>query len=75
MAETIRITHLEWCKKRALELLDKGKFEQAVTSMLSDLGKSEETADHIGIKLGSELLFGGFLNTDSKIRHWIEGFC
>ena len=38
-----RQEHLDWCKTRALEYLDRGDVSNAVTSMLSDLNKHEET--------------------------------
>lgn len=38
-----RQEHLEWCKKRALEYLDKGDVTNAVASMMSDLSKHPET--------------------------------
>lgn len=38
-----RQQHLEWCKKRAHEYLAHGDVQNAVTSMLSDLGKHPET--------------------------------
>lgn len=40
-----RAEHLTWAKGRALELLDAGDPQQALTSMLSDLGKHEELRD------------------------------
>jgi hypothetical protein len=38
-----REEHLQWCKGRALKYLDEGDMSNAVASMLSDLGKHEET--------------------------------
>jgi hypothetical protein len=38
-----REEHLEWCKVRAREYLDKGEIANGVTSMLSDLSKHPET--------------------------------
>ena len=69
-----RSEHLNWCKQRALEYVQSGDFSQAVASMLSDLGKHSETEGHIGIELGSQMLFAGLLNTDSEVRKWVEGF-
>ncbi len=34
-----RAEHLTGCRKRALELLDAGETQQAIASMVSDLGK------------------------------------
>lgn len=39
-----RDEHMAWCKKRALKYLDAGDLNNAVTSMMSDLGKHPETA-------------------------------
>jgi len=64
---------LAWCKQRALEYADRGDAEQAFNSMASDLGKHPETRCHIGIQLGSMLLFGGHLRGD-ELRRWITGF-
>lgn len=45
---TSRAEHMRWCKKRAMEYLDRTSSryskDNAVTSMLSDLGKHPETA-------------------------------
>ena len=69
-----RDEHLAWCKKRALEYLDRGDDQQAFTSMLSDLTKHEDTAKHIGIELGMTMMMVGFLNTSDSMRRWIVGF-
>ena len=69
-----RTEHLAWCQQRALEYVDAGGFTQAVTSMLSDLSKHPETADHVGIQLGMRLLMAGKLATDQAVRNWVTGF-
>jgi len=38
-----REQHLAWCKKRALEYVDKGDLANGVTSMISDMDKHDET--------------------------------
>jgi hypothetical protein len=38
-----REAHLAWCRQRALEYLDLGDPIQAITSLMSDLGKHEQT--------------------------------
>ncbi len=35
--------HLAWCRQRALELLDAGDPIAAVTSLINDLNKHDET--------------------------------
>ena len=65
---------MRWCKQRALEYLEPGPYfnpNDAIASMLSDLGKHEETRD---------LLHGPIvaLAMESKdaasARRFIEGF-
>ena len=68
-----RDEHLDWCKKRALEYLPDNPRE-AASSMISDLRKHEELADHIGLELGVQLLFGGFLERPKEVEDWIRGF-
>lgn len=69
-----REEHLAWCKTRALEYLDRGDVTNAVTSMLSDLGKHDETKigpDGTLSMLGMNIL----LRRDHSLaRQWIEGF-
>ena len=69
-----RAEHLAWCKARALDLVEAGDLTQAFASMVSDLGKHMATVGHIGIALGSQLLYAGQLDSPSKMRHWIDGF-
>ena len=69
-----REEHLSWCKKRALEYVDAGDFEQAIASMGSDLGKHPDTANHAGIQLGVMLLMVGKLTSYEETRKFIEGF-
>lgn len=47
-----RAEHLEWCKERALQYVDAGDYDQAVTSMLSDLIQHDETKNHAAFNLG-----------------------
>lgn len=69
-----REEHLAWCKKRALEYVEIGDFNNAFNSMSSDLSKHDETRDHIGIQLGMLQMMQGDLNTPDKMRDWITGF-
>lgn len=66
-----RDEHLEWCKARAREYLDHNDPRQAVTSMLSDLGKHEETREMVE-KLGMVGLMSSSSIQDA--RRFIEGF-
>ena len=70
-----RAEHLEWCKVRAMRYMEIGDFKNAVTSMLSDLSKHEETkASSQGIcaQLGIFTLMNN--PTRETISHFIEGF-
>lgn len=71
---TTREEHLVWCKQRALEYVKNGDLAQAFTSMSSDLGKHKETQGHSAIELGMMLMMGGQLDTEAKMRDFIEGF-
>ena len=69
-----RSEHLEWCKKRALEYVDKGDNVQAYASFMSDMRKHEETKDHSALDLFTQMIFGGMLSTSMETRKFIEGF-
>ncbi len=69
-----RTQHLEWCKKRALEYVEANDCKQAFMSMASDMGKHPETAKHIAIGLGFQMLMGGHLDRPDQMRKFIEGF-
>jgi hypothetical protein len=66
-----RDEHLAWSKKRALEYLpsDPGN---AMTSMMSDLTKHPDLANHIGLRIAP--MFYGAHNDPVAVRLWIEGF-
>lgn len=69
-----RDEHMQWCKKRALELVDMGDLNQALISMMSDLGKHEETKNHAGIMLTTMLMMNGRLKDAWAVRKHIQGF-
>ena len=58
---------------RALGYVDSGDLNNAVTSMMSDIGKHPETEGHLGAMLGMALIMGGTPNNE-EVRKWIEGF-
>lgn len=68
-----REDHLEWCKRRAREYLDRGDVNQAVTSMLSDLGKHDETKA-VGEKLAMLGMMACMSGDITEARRFIEGF-
>lgn len=69
-----RSGHLEWSKKRALELVDIGDFNQALVSMMSDLKKHPELEGHAGIILTVMLMMSGRLRTRYEVETHIKGF-
>lgn len=70
---TTRDEHMAWCKRRALEYLPDDPAN-ALQSMLSDLTKHKETADHMGRELTVMLMMGGMLESADQVRRHIEGF-
>jgi len=70
-----KIKHLQWCKDRALEILDRtGDTGEAYASFCSDMNKHEETQNHSAITLGLMLMLGGHNNTTEQMRKFINGF-
>ncbi len=67
-----RAEHLAWCKKRALEYVDAGELNNAITSMLSDMEKHPETKG-----VNPNLAMAGILfhnKSREDARRFIEGF-
>ncbi len=69
-----RKEHLDWCKQRANEYIDRADIQQAFLSMVSDLGKHDETRNHPAIRPGTSLYLGGHLSSVEKMREFINGF-
>lgn len=72
-----RAQHIAWCKKRARPYLEEGEWfslNEAFQSMMSDMGKHEETRNHSFIKVGMLMLMAGALATTEAMRDFIEGF-
>jgi hypothetical protein len=67
-----RAEHLAWAKQRALEYLDRGEWNNAVNSMLSDLGKHEELER--SVQMGTMLLLVTDVYDQAAVRRWITGF-
>lgn len=73
LPSTSREDHLAWSKKRALEYLDTGDVQGAFASMVSDLRKHPETAEHPGMTLGlMEMMFRPM--SAPAMREHIEGY-
>ena len=71
-----REEHLEWCKQRAREYLDRGALAEAVASMGSDMDKHPETR-MAGDKMGTLIYVAMFRITEGDVqgvRDWVEGF-
>lgn len=68
-----RAEHVRWCKQRALEHLDLGQPQLAVSSMISDMGKHPETEDAIRTQIVPGM--ATLKNEGAEgVRRWIEGF-
>lgn len=68
-----RDEHVKWAKHRALEYVEAGLLEQAVTSMMSDLGKHPETIS-LGQFCAPQGLRAMMSGDAAKVRSFIEQF-
>lgn len=70
-----REEHLKWCKERALEYVQRGKLEDAVASMASDLTEHPSWRDKefVSFMVLDACLFCVPAGADA-VRRWIEGF-
>jgi len=68
-----RAEHVRWCKTRALEYVDRGDFYGAMASMLSDLGKHDETR-HAAETMAPVALFELRNPREESVRRFITGF-
>ena len=67
--------HLQWCKDRAIEILDRtGDTGEAYASFCSDMNKHDKTREHSAITLGVMLMLGGHNNTVHEMKKFINGF-
>ena len=66
--------HLEWCKKRALEYIDRGQVDEGLTSMMSDMSKHPETNNPGLNQLTLGLMMVGSLSTPEQARKHINGY-
>lgn len=69
-----RAEHLEWCKKRAHEYLNRGDLTNAVTSMMSDMTKHEETKFAAEGALGQLGMLAIMSGNRDEVRRYIDGF-
>jgi hypothetical protein len=64
-----RDEHLLWCMVRALAYLERGNVREGYTSMLSDLTKHPELANHKGGEIGVMLmLVPGWLDRRIQLK-------
>jgi hypothetical protein len=68
-----RAEHLQWAKDRALAYLPDSPRE-AVTSMLSDLGKHDETKRVLDGPIGMIGIMEAAQGSVGSVRRFIEGF-
>jgi hypothetical protein len=69
-----RAEHLAWCKRRALEYIDRGQINEGLTSMMSDMGKHPETRAPMLDQLTVGLMMAGALSTPDQARKHINGY-
>ena len=69
-----RQEHLNWCKERALFILNDGDVQCAYSSFLSDMSSHEETKDHSALTLGMMLMISDNLSTSDQMKKFIDGF-
>lgn len=69
-----REEHLQWCKDRAYQYLDRNDPESALGSFLSDMGKHPDTRNHPALPLLAMKISAGRAGTRAEARHFIEGF-
>ena len=67
-----RADHLQWCKDRANEYLDRHEIADGITSMMSDLGKHPETA--VPPVIGMLGLKAVMDNDLEAARRFVDGF-
>jgi hypothetical protein len=68
-----REEHLQWCKQRAREYLQRGELANAVASMMSDLRQHPEM-QACPPELGMIGLLAAASNDRARVSAFIEGF-
>ena len=66
-----RAGHLAWCKQRALECLDAGEPELALSSMASDLQKHPATITPADV-INAGMMILEYFEGEAALRRWIE---
>lgn len=57
-----------------MQYINAGDVRQGLTSMLSDMGKHDETKDHSALQLMAMMMFSGQLKSASEAGKFIQGF-
>jgi len=68
----IRKEYIEWCKKRALERVEKGELAEAIVALSNDMSKSSKTIDHPLIDYGMILVIAGYFSTAKQVKEFIN---
>ena len=68
-----RDKHLAWVRERALEYVASGDLKSAIASLISDLGKHEETGS-IDLEVLRESITVAQSGDPERARRWIETF-
>ena len=70
-----RQTHLQWCKDRAKEHLEKGDIANGMASFMSDMGKHEETAKTMNNGLSKMICMQALMsNNAQECIRCVDGF-
>ena len=69
-----REDHIEWCKQRAREYLERGELVDAVGSMLSDMTKHTETNTELLPMMGLVGMQAAGNGDHNGVSRFIEGF-
>lgn len=65
-----REDHLEWCKTRALEYIDRGDSRNAVLSFISDMSKHPETENNRALQILPLIIN----SSPMEVKKFIQGF-
>jgi hypothetical protein len=69
-----RPAYLGWAKSRAIDAVRAQGPELGWASLVSDLMKNPELADHPALRLGTLLLVNGHLSSEDEMIRFVEGF-
>ncbi len=70
-----RQQHLQWCKDRALDYLNRGKIAEGMASFTSDMGKHEDTARTLNNGLSHAIIMQALMtNSQRECIAAVEGF-